>query len=169
MYSFLYGRSCLSTSPPCLFLSLSLSPFSSLFIARPSFTFFVTPIYLSLFLSSSVSSFVERPPSRRSSCSSGSSAPSLRLFSLVPSACPSRLLYEVIMYRIRYHLIAILGIEKSLVVTVPNTVYFRCDNFHTSFFSQWRLFAILRNVCSTLSRILTLEEFILEIQIWKKR
>lgn len=58
-------------------------------------------------------------------------AGSLRLFSLVPSA--SRLLYEVIMYRIRYHLIAILRIEKSLVVTVSNTIYFRCENFHFFF------------------------------------
>lgn len=42
--------------------------------------------------------------------------PLLRLFSFVPSACPSRLLLlGMIMYKIKYHLIAILEVEKSLV------------------------------------------------------
>lgn len=129
--------SCLSISVS-LFSSFRPRPFRrfSLFLsyARRS-PFFVTfRRCLSLFLSPSVSSFVGQPPSRRSSCSSGSSAPSLRLFSLVPSACPSRLLYEVIMYRIRYHLIAILGIEKSLVVTVPNTISTSGARTFTTFF-----------------------------------
>lgn len=163
-------------------LSTSISLFSS-FRPRPIRRFFlsfyrtpvvhlfryVPPISLSLFLSPSVSSFVGQPPSRRSSCSSGSSAPSLRLFSLVPSACPSRLLYKVIMYRIRYHLIAILGIEKSLVVTVPNTISTSgARTFTTFFFNEDICLTILRNVCSTLSRILTSEEFTLEIRDEKR-
>lgn len=149
--------SCLSASlfsyfPPRLFHRFHL------FSSFTSFSLRSVSVYLSLFLSPSVSSFVGQPPSRRSSCSSGSSAPSLRLFSLVPSACPSRLLYEVIMYRIRYHLIAILGIEKSLVVTVPNcTVYLRCENFHFFFYMKIFALTILRNVCSTLSRIFNIE------------
>lgn len=122
-------RSCTDVLSFCLSFLFTFSPrlscrLSSLFIAHghrtPLFRY-IPPIYLSLFLSPSVSSFIGQLPSRRSSCSSGSSAPSLRLFSLVPSACPSRLLYEAIMYRIRYHLITILGIEKSLVVTVRST------------------------------------------------
>lgn len=130
---------------------LSLPVLFSLFIVRSSFTFFVTFRRYTFPCSfPSVSSFVGQPPLRCSPCSSGSSAPSLRLFSLVPSACPSRLLYEVIMYRIRYHLIAILGIEKSLVVTVPNTVYFRCDNFHIFFLMKifaWLFFETFARHC----------------------
>lgn len=168
MYSFLYGR--------LVFLPLSFPLFSS---PRPFHRF---PLFLS---------YAHRSPfSLRSTdipflvlfsigflfCRTatfvtlfllfGILRASLRLFSLVPSACPSRLLYEVIMYRIRYHLIAILGIEKSLVVTVPNTgtIYFRCENFHIFFPNEDICLTILRNVCSTLSRILTSEEFTLEIR-----
>lgn len=151
--------SCLSAFlSPSHFLSSSLPPFSSLFIARPSVHFFFVTFRQYTFLVPFSIGFLlyRTASSRRSSCSSGSSAPSLRLFSLVPSACPSRLLCEAIMYRIRYHLIAILGIEKSLVVTVPNTVCFRCENFHILFF-QMKIFA--RLFLETFARRVCIENF----------
>lgn len=108
------------TPPLCLPVSVSFLPLlaliSSLFAIHRSVlsSQLHSAVYLSFFLSfsniSSLLSIGQSPSFQRSSCSSRG------LFTFVSSACCPRLLVlGVIVYKIGYHLIAILEIEKSLV------------------------------------------------------